>query len=377
MSSNTGCARSVFRQSSLWAGAIAVLLVVSSLAHAQDSSTGNVSGTVTGPRGASVSGADLTITNKITGQTARTTTSPAGTYAVRDLIPGEYVLHVEAKGFQPADLLIRIQAAATATGDVKLVRVVAPVAKLVDTDTPEVRGTVDSAQLEQIPTDRGFLDLTRLEPGVQELDGQVLAPSKSGLTAASIVGRNGRTTRMQVDGIDITDEAVGATTMNLPVGAIHEVGVEQSLLPLSSGLASAGFVNVVTKSATDDLHGQLFGNFRDKAAGGAALPGSKDNSYSREVFGGNAGGAWKKDKLFYFLSGEYFRQDLDAPAVFNAPFDVLDGSYSAPFHETEVAARLDYKLSSRSQLFYRFTYDNGSDVNSFGGSNFQPLKSQR
>ena len=376
MSSNTGCARSVFRQSSLWAGAIAVLLVVSSLAHAQDSSTGNVSGTVTGPRGASVSGADLTITNKITGQAARTTTSPAGTYAVRDLIPGEYVLHVEAKGFQPSDLLITIRAAATATGDVKLVRVVAPVAKLVDTDTPEVRGVVDSDRLEQIPTDRGFLDLTRLEPGVQELDGQVLAPSKSGLTAASILGRNGRTTRMQVDGIDITDEAVGATKMNIPVGAIHEVGVEQSLLPPSSGLASAGFVNVVTKSATDDLHGQLFGNFRDKTAGGAALPGSKDNSYSREVFGGNAGGSWKKDKLFYFLSGEYFRQDLDAPAVFNAPFDVLDGSYSAPFHETEVAARLDYKLSSRSQLFYRFTYDNGSDVNSFGGSNFQPLKSR-
>ena len=164
---------------------------------------------------------------------------------------------------------------------------------------------------------------------------QVLAPSKSGLTAASVVGRNGRTTRMQVDGLDITDEAVGATTTNIPVGAIQEVEVGQSLLPLSSGLASAGMVNVVTKSATNDLHGQLFGNFRDKAAGGADFPGGQDNSYSREVFGGNVGGAWKKDKLFYFLSGEYFKQDLDAPAVFNAPFDVLDGSYKAPFHETE------------------------------------------
>ena len=68
---------------------------------------------------------------------------------------------------------------------------------MVDTETPEVRGAVDSAQLEQIPTNRGFLDLTRLEPGVQQLDGQVLAPSKSGLTAASIVGRSGRTTRMR------------------------------------------------------------------------------------------------------------------------------------------------------------------------------------
>lgn len=376
MSSNTGCARSVFRQSGLWAGAIAVLLVISSLAYAQDSSTGNVSGTVTGPRGSSVSGAVLTITNKLTGQAARTTTSPAGTYALRDLIPGEYILHVDAKGFQPADLLIRIQAAATTTGDVKLARLVAPAAKLVDTETPEVRGAVTSDQMEKIPTDRGFLDLTRLEPGVQELDGQILAPSKSGLTASSIVGRNGRTTRMMVDGIDITDEAVGATTMNIPVGAVQQVGVEQSLLPLSSGLASAGAVNVITKSATDELHGQLFGNFRDKAAGGAALPGGSDHSYSREVFGGNLGGAWKKDKLFYFLTGEYLRQDLDAPVVFNAPFNVLDGTYKAPFHETELAARLDYKLSTRSQLFYRFTYDNGSDVNSFGGDNFQPFKSR-
>src|ERR1700719_907297 len=100
MSSHTGCARSRFRRSSLWAGAMAVLLVISALAYAQDSSTGNVSGTVTGPRGASVSGAGLTITNKITGQASRTTTSPAGTYAARDLPPGEYVLHVEAKGFR-------------------------------------------------------------------------------------------------------------------------------------------------------------------------------------------------------------------------------------------------------------------------------------
>ena len=91
------------------------------------------------------------------------------------------MLHVEAKGFQPAELLIRIQASATATGDVKLARVVAPVAKLVDTETPKVRGAIKSDQMEQIPSDRGFLDLTRLEPGVQLLDGKILAASKVGL----------------------------------------------------------------------------------------------------------------------------------------------------------------------------------------------------
>ena len=77
--------------------------------------------------------------------------------------------------------------------------------------------------------------------------------------------------------------------------------VHQSLLPLSSGLASAGLVNVITKSGANDIHGQVFGNFRNKAVGIAKLPGDVDNSYSREVFGGDVGGSLKKDKLFYFL----------------------------------------------------------------------------
>ena len=59
-------------------------------------------------------------------------------------------------------------------------------------------------------------------------------------------------------------------------------------------------------------------------------------------------------------------------------FDVLSERklFRSAFHDIEAAARLDYKLSPHSQLFYRFTYDNASDVNSFGGNNFQPLKSR-
>ena len=181
---------------------------------------------------------------------------------------------------------------------------------------------------------------------------------------------------MQVDGMDVTDETVGATTTNLPVSGVQEVQVYQSLLPLSSGLASAGLVNVITKSGANDIHGQLFGNFRNKSVGVAKLPGDVDNSYSREVFGGDLGGSLKKDKLFYFLRAEYLKQDFKAPVVFNAPFDVIKGSYDAPFHDAEVMGRLDYKISPKSQFFYRFTYDNNSVVNAFGGSNFQPLKSR-
>src|SRR2546428_4501304 len=65
-----------------------------------------------------------------------------------------------------------------------------------------------------------------------------------------------------------------------------------------------------------------------------------------EVFGGNVGGPISKDKLFFFLGGEYFKQDLVAPVVFNAPFTALDGSYHSPFRDTQLDGRLDYKLST-------------------------------
>src|SRR5437773_620271 len=122
-----GCFRLAGMRWSTPAVAITVLLALSSLIHAQQASTGSIAGTITGPRGASVSGADVTITNKLTGQTTRTTTSPAGTYAVRDLPPGDYVVHVDAKGYRSAELLVRIQAASNAAGDLRLQRAEAAV----------------------------------------------------------------------------------------------------------------------------------------------------------------------------------------------------------------------------------------------------------
>src|SRR5437879_12999432 len=106
---HAGCARSAILHLISLAGAIALLVAIPLSVLAQESSTSNISGTVTGPRGASVSGADVTITNKLTGQAANTTTSPAGPWAVRDLAAGDYLLHIQCKGFAPAALLARSQ----------------------------------------------------------------------------------------------------------------------------------------------------------------------------------------------------------------------------------------------------------------------------
>lgn len=359
-----------------WTGVIAFFLLFSTALAAQEASTGNLSGTIIGPRGGFVSGAKITLTQKLTGTAFTTITSPAGTYVLHDLPPGDYVLHVEAVGFQPAELLLRIQAAVTASGDVRLQRLVPVGPPLINTESPEVRSTQTSERLEGLPSSRNSFDLAFTTPGALALDGSVLAPSKSGVVSVSISGRSGRTSRILLDGNDISDETMGATAQSVALSSIQELKIEQSQLPLSSGLASAGAVSMVTHSGSDNLHGQLFGNFRDKSAAVANFPGGQDNPYSREVFGGGVGGALRKDKLFFFVSGEYFKQDLHAPVIFNVPFTSFDGSYDSPFHETTLNGRLDYKFSDKTRAFYRFTYDNNNAVNSAGGYNFQPFRNR-
>ena len=373
---NPGSARSAGKPLRLFAGAITVVVLCSAWLIGQGSSTGNVSGTVIGPKGSSVNGAAITLTKKLTGEVFHTVTSPAGTYVIHDLPPGDYVLHVEGEGFRPYELLLRINAGSTATGDVRLQRLPPPPSVLIDAQSAEVKATLNSDELEQLPSSRNPFDLTFVTPAVQALDGVVLGPTKSGDVSVSIGGRTGRTARMLVDGVDISDETNGATTQNVPVSSIQELRVEQSLLPLSSGLASAGAVSLITKSGSNDLHGQLFGRVRDKSALTANFPGGQNNPYSREVFGGGVGGALKKDKLFAFISGEHFKQDLMAPVVFDAPFTALDGRYRSPFRETSLDGRLDYKLSAQTRIFYRFTYDNSNAVNSTAASNYQPFNTR-
>jgi len=354
---------------------VTLILFASIYAKSQESTTGSVSGAISDPRGASVPDAQITLTNRLTGAVSRTTTSPAGTYTFRDLFPGEYVLHVEAKGFQPADLLIRIQAGTTATGDLRLQRLPEhPGPALVNTEIPAVQGAIAGTQMDRLPSNRNSLDVAYLQPGVQVFDAQTLAPSKSGFYATSMEGRNGRTTRMQVDGVETNDEVVGSTTQNVPLGAVQELQIGQSTLTPSSGLSAEGLVSIVTHSGTNDLHGELFGNFRNRSVAVADFSGGQGDSFSREVFGGSAGGALKRDTLFFFLAGEYFKQDMVAPVLFNPPFSDLDSGYHSPFRDTQLEGRLDYRRSQQSLLFYRVTFDNLNALNSYPENNFQVFR---
>src|SRR5262249_25654539 len=126
-----------------------------------------------------------------------------------------------------------------------------------NTEQRTVQGVLGEQQIENLPLNgRNFLDLAQLEPGVQIQDGANLG--KDGYSSISFGGRFGRTTRIEVDGIDISDESLGTTTMNIPASGIQEFQLSQSSQDLSTELTTSGGINVTIRSGTTSIHGQAF-----------------------------------------------------------------------------------------------------------------------
>jgi len=338
-------------------------------------STGGIVGTVTDQSGAVVPGATVSVINKATGRQLNVTTSSAGLYNSGPLIPGEYTVRVAASGFTTAEINLTVQVNNTANGNVALqvgsttttVEVQASGLQ-VNTEQATVQGVLTASQIDTLPVNgRNFLDLAQLEPGVQIQEGSTFDPTKNGFSSISFEGRYGRTARIEMDGVDISDETVGTTTQNVPASAIQEFQLAQSTMDLSTELTSSGAVSITTRSGSNQVHGQGFGLFRGNQIA-AALPGVTPPPFQREQFGGRLGGPLIKDKLFWFLDAERSKQALTAAEPFAAPFDVLNTTLGEPFREVETDSRLDWNIRGSARAFYRFNFDQNSQIRPYGSA---------
>jgi hypothetical protein len=346
--------------------------------------TGSIQGVVTDQSGAVLSGARITITNKATAGVIHLTMSSAGTYTSGPMQPGDYMVRVEAKGFKTAEFPATVQVSVVSSGSVHLpvgqesqVVEVQAAELAVNTEQSTVQGVLTASQIDNLPVNgRNFLDLAQLEPGVQIQEGSTFDPTKNGFSSISFQGRFGRTARIEVDGVDISDETVGTTTQNIPASAIQEFNLSQSSLDLSTELTSSGAVNVITRSGSNALHGEAFGLFRDNETS-AALPGTTAPPFQREQFGGRAGGYIIKDKVFWFVDGERSQQNLTAAEPFSAPFNTLNTTLVQPFREVQTDAKLDWQVHDNAHAFLRFNFDQNSDVRPFGSaSSVQGFKNE-
>jgi hypothetical protein len=357
---------------------VLLLLLTPSLFAQTTVATGSIVGTITDPSDAVVTGAEVAITDSGTGQVIHVTTNSAGTYNSGALIPGDYTLQVSAKGFRTIRMPITVLLGNTASRSVRLlvgagdqVLDVTSSTLQVNTQQAIVQGVLNSQQIENLPLNgRNFLDLAQLEPGVQIQDGQNFDPTKAGYSSISFGGRYGRTARIEVDGVDVSDETVGTTTADIPSSAIQEFQLSQSSLDLSTELTSSGAVNVTTRSGTNDFHGEAFDLFRDSStAARLPTPPGLNAPFQRSQFGGQFRGPIWKNKAFFFLDAERTKQDGFAPVPVGPPFQAFSGGFSSPFRETNVLGRADYQLKD-ARVFYRYSYYQSS-LFATAGSGFQ------
>jgi hypothetical protein len=339
---------------------------------------GSIQGSITDASGAVVPQAKVVILSADTGFTKSLTTDSAGYYSIGPLNPGPYTVTVTAPGFSTLEVKTAIKTGTVTTGNFKLtlgaasdtVEVNAGAVQI-NTDQIGVSGVVTREQIDSLPINgRNILDVAQVQPGVILQSGQSFDPTKAGYSAISVGGVSGRTTRILLDGQDITDETVGTTIFNVSSGAVDEFQLNRSTQDVSGEVTSTGQVLVATRSGTNSFHGQAFYLFQDARTGFAATTGGANLPFQRNQFGGNIGGPIIKDKLFFFADVERIKQDQQGRAqASDSTFEAITTAYPyipAPFRDLYTTGRLDYNAPKGIHLFARAVYSLNRDDANFG-----------
>jgi len=306
---------------------------------------GMLSGTVTDTSGAVIPRAKIVITNTATGVNRQVTTDNDGFYTAPNLQPGAYQITTSATGFAT-----QVRSGITVTvGGQQLLNLVLQVGvvsqkvrvtaapSLVQLSTSEITHEVNATTVRELPLNgRDWTQLATLQPGVISMgslqpgigSGSGSARGNRGFgTQLSISGGRPEQNNYRIDGISVNDydnsspgDALGVA---LGVDSIQEFSVLSSNYSAEYGRTSGGVINAITRSGTNNFHGDAYeflrnsnldaANFFDNTANITKPP------FRRNQFGASAGGPIKKDKTFIFGDYEGLRQALGITNVDTTP----------------------------------------------------------
>jgi Carboxypeptidase regulatory-like domain len=300
---------------------LAVLLSTAVWAPAQTATTGMVAGWVTDATGAAIPNAPVALTSDA-GVTRATASGPDGHYRFVLLPPGVYKVVVSAPGFKELKLdNVVVQITATTTADatlgvagvVETVNVTAE-APLVNTTTSTTGRVISDTQIGQLPLPtRNFQQLLALSPGAISSLSNTTELGR-GDTNIDVNGQRTTSNNVVIDGTAVNSPGTNSTG-NLSVPApdsIQEFIVQTSLYDATQGRNSGGNVAVVTKSGTDQFHGDLYEFLRNDALNANDFflnrAGHSRPKLLRNQFGGTLGGPIVKDKTFFFASYQGTRE---------------------------------------------------------------------
>src|SRR5690348_14618312 len=326
----------------VWVQASLLLLCIGLLVgvHAQSSTTGNITGTVRDPQGATVPKAEVTITDEKNGATRTVTANEDGFYNAPSLPAGNYSISASPTGFKKtlaSGVELHVSENKTVNLDLQVGQVTETVT-VTGEETPvelrsgEVSSLVSEKQVTELPLNgRNYAQLALMVPGVSPVTqagaGGAFATRGTGLNSGvdmSVNGNQSNANLWTVDGVNNMDVGSNRTLLVFPsVDSIQEFRVERNSFSAEFGQAQGAVVNLITKGGSNDFHGSAFEFFRNDALNANSFfvnrAGDKRPKLDYNNFGGNFSGPIVKNRVFFFWSEEWRREDRGIVLSANVP----------------------------------------------------------
>ena len=373
-----------------------VMLFFSPLLAAQTNDTAAVRGQVLDQNKAAIVHAKVVVTNELTAFSREAETDGQGLYSIAGLpVTGSYKLTVTSGGFAAKDVAgIGLRAGEAATFDVTLVPAggTSEITVIGTTegvrDTPQIGLPLDSKRIDETPLlGRKLTALPLLNSAFRPAKGTGDLFVNQIYIVTGAGGR--RETTVTLDGAS-DDESWGRQTslVTVPIGAVQEMKVLTNSFSAEFGWTAGPALNIVTKSGTNDVHGEaLFmarpGSWQAKtfSTNGFCPPSvpscvtpstlqrvnAADTPDKLSQLSGSIGGPIKRDKTFFFVTNDYTWQDRTTFLSPSLPAFVLPANgnlaYTGLYRQELLDARLDHKLTGNQTLTFRFNLDRFYDTN--------------
>ncbi len=281
---------------------IALSFVLASAAFAQQT---GISGKVTDPSGAVIAGAQVEI-KQASGATFTATTNSDGIFIVPSLIASDYAVTVSAKGFGTVEKKLTILVGQMGEASVRLPLATATASVEieasgveVDTTSSEVAGNITPEEIENVPVNgRSYVELSSLVAGIK---GNAFGNAPvSGPGGASEGDEETGKFQITLDGLQLSQDSVGSSfgQPKISQDAISQFQIITNRFDATAGRSAGVYVNVQTKTGTNQIHGTGFGYFRNSFFNASDPITGKVLPFADEQYGGTVGGPIKKDRLW-------------------------------------------------------------------------------
>ncbi len=323
---------SLLRRLSLVSLALVAALAALACPSFAQTTTGRLLGRVADPTGAVVAGVKVTLTNQATGVSTTRLTNGNGDYNFVEVPPGTYSVAFEMSGFKKnvqKDVIIDVNQVVTLNstlqvGETQELVEVTSQAPQVDTTSTQLGAVINDRSVNELPLNtRDTYQFLQLQPGVTSQLGNgngSLFYGSQDVGSVSVNGGRTRANNFSVNGGDANDQFVNLPTVEPTPDSIDEFRVITNTFDAEYGRNSGSVVNVITKSGTNNFHGDVYEYFRNTVLDSKAYFDTTRPQWNQNQYGGTFGGPVKKDRSFFFLSyeGRRIREGTPGPVV-NVP----------------------------------------------------------